>query len=134
MINLTTFYSLKEVYKIKNGSLINDEFLEAEVGEYLDTNREKYFPIATCPIGSWSNPDMWYDVDDDMKTLSRVFPNSLFILLGNGGEDNKWISYYCNNKVETVFGNMMFPDISDKFLVANKINKTKNEIKKCQID
>lgn len=128
-----TYYLLKEIYKIKDGHLINDERLRKDIFEYIKNN-DKYFLINLVPFGSWSDPVKWYDVDEDMQALSKVFRNTLFVLIGDGDEGVKWISYYCNNKVETVFGNMMFPDISDKFLVANKINKTKKEIEKCRIN
>lgn len=43
----------------------------------------------------------WYDYVDNMKMLSLKFPNKVFILEGNGEEnEDMWVAYFMNGKVQ----------------------------------
>ena len=43
----------------------------------------------------------WYEYDEDMKKVSRQYPEALFILSGEGEEDgDRWVGYYQNGKVQ----------------------------------
>ena len=43
----------------------------------------------------------WYDYIDDMKMLSLKFPTIVFILEGDGEEnDDMWVAYFMNGKVQ----------------------------------
>ena len=39
----------------------------------------------------------WYEHDEDMRQISKAYPNYVFKLEGNGEDrDDTWIHYYCN--------------------------------------
>lgn len=43
----------------------------------------------------------WYESDNDMKEFSKKHPNLLFILHGEGeNNDDIWITYYRNGKAQ----------------------------------
>ena len=43
----------------------------------------------------------WYNYEDDMKMLSLKFPTIVFILEGDGEEnDDMWVAYFMNGKVQ----------------------------------
>ena len=43
----------------------------------------------------------WYDYVDNMKMLSLRFPTIVFILEGDGEEnDDMWVAYFMNGKVQ----------------------------------
>ena len=43
----------------------------------------------------------WYDYVDNMKMLSLKFPTIVFILEGDGEEnDDMWVAYFMNGKVQ----------------------------------
>ena len=43
----------------------------------------------------------WYDYVDNMKMLSLKFPTTVFILEGDGEEnDDMWVAYFMNGKVQ----------------------------------
>lgn len=58
----------------------------------------------------------WYDYDDDMKSLSKRWPNVLFILDGDGEEQGDvWRAWYRNGKGIKVEPTFLEPDL-DKLL------------------
>lgn len=46
----------------------------------------------------------WYDHEDHMKSLSKVYPDVLFTLHGEGeDEDDKWNKYFKNGKMQACY-------------------------------
>ena len=57
----------------------------------------------------------WYDCDSDMLTLSRMYPNHIFTLHGDGEEqDDKWQAVYVNGQVTKVYAELIYPPIDIK--------------------
>lgn len=43
----------------------------------------------------------WYEHTEDMRNVSKKYPNVLFTLTGNGEEpDDMWVKYFMNGKVQ----------------------------------
>lgn len=52
----------------------------------------------------------WYEYDTDMRSLSRVYPNYLFELTGDGEEsEDNWKAYYLNGKSQVEQGILFYP-------------------------
>ena len=52
----------------------------------------------------------WYDHEDDMITLSKEFPNILFVLDGVGEEfPDTWRKWFHNGKYEASYAEVIYP-------------------------
>ena len=60
--------------------------------------------IENYLIHAWNNDlneTKWYEHEEDMKRVSKAFPETLFILEGNGEEKGDiWRKYFKNGKVQ----------------------------------
>ena len=75
------------------------EYFEDDQNEYKDTDQI-------------SSPDYindtflceeikWYEADEDMRTIAKQFPNTTFVLYGDGEDkDDRWRNIYKGDKVE----------------------------------
>lgn len=62
----------------------------------------------------------WYSYDDDMKSLSRKFPNLLLSLTGHGEEDDDiWRAYYKGGQGYRVEAEIVFPAFDPSRLGEN---------------
>lgn len=58
-----------------------------------------------------SGPCKWYDCEDDMKEFSKLFPQTVIIIEGEGEEKyDLWRTYFLNGKYHTVSPKIIFPD------------------------
>lgn len=78
---------------------------EPELVEYLEEAADQnYFQDANF-FHAWTRnlePTKWYSYEDDLKSLSKKFPNVLFKLYGNGEEDDDiWVAYAKDGVFET---------------------------------
>ena len=56
-------------------------------------------------------PIKWYDHDDEMKRLSKHFPDVVFILKGDGEDsDDRWVTYYKNGISQSFTATVVFPE------------------------
>lgn len=52
----------------------------------------------------------WYDHEEDMTTLSKEFPNILFVLEGVGEEfPDAWRKWFYNGTVEASYAEVIYP-------------------------
>lgn len=52
----------------------------------------------------------WYDHDDDMIKVSKMFPDVLFCLHGEGeSNDDLWDTYYLNGKTQDCPATVVYP-------------------------
>lgn len=52
----------------------------------------------------------WYEYSSDMKNISKLFPELLFILTGKGEEPgDNWAEYHQNGKFQHVKAEITFP-------------------------
>ena len=73
-----------------------------------------------CPEAKWcldeygycNNDGKWYDHQDDMQNFSKLYPDTLFLLEGNGeNSDDIWKLYVKNGKSQLCTAKIVF----DKF-------------------
>ena len=54
----------------------------------------------------------WYDYDNNMLEISKLYPNTVFLLTGDGEEAlDLWKAYYCNGESERVEVEIKFPEV-----------------------
>ena len=83
------------------GTPVGVQDLTKLVADYItkQTSEEKYFGFE--PDGSSSDSCKWYEHEDDMKVMSKDFPEVLFTLHGEGEESGDiWNKYFLNGKVQ----------------------------------
>ena len=68
-----------------------------------EINPQEFSPNAE----SFEEPRKWYDYKDDMRILSLAFPNTYFLLYGEG---DVWKAYFCNGKVQIIKAALTFKD------------------------
>jgi len=60
----------------------------------------------------WSDPCKWYNHEKDMREFSRMYPDILFILSGEGEESGDlWRAYFKNGKMQMTMAKIVY----DKF-------------------
>ena len=60
----------------------------------------------------------WYEHDSNMRTVSKRYPETLFVLKGEGEESGDiWIKYYMNGKVQHCEARIVFEDFDENKLV-----------------
>lgn len=108
-----TYYSM-EARKIKDKDEFNaivEEMTELELygdngifceSEYYEHDHEASFRVCDAA--------KWYDYTYDMMKFSKIFPNVVFKLHGDGEErDDMWDEYYHNGKVEECRAQITYP-------------------------
>ena len=54
-----------------------------------------------------SDETKWYEHEDEMKELSKIFPNTLFKLHGEGEENGDiWDKYFLNGKIQECYAKL----------------------------
>lgn len=108
-----TYFTL-EAYE--DGRLVSPEKEAA-----ITTALEEIFESGLGEVSSWHSyfydSMKWYEHDIDMLSLSKKFPEVLFILSGEGEErDDNWITYYKNDEIETCHGRIVFEEPRSAFV------------------
>lgn len=53
----------------------------------------------------------WYKHEEDMRRLSREYPNTVFILEGNGEDSgDMWMKYFKNGKMQEAKAIITYPE------------------------
>lgn len=59
----------------------------------------------------------WYDCNDYMKELSKLFPETVFKLHGEGEQnDDLWDAYFKNGKWQECRADIIYPDYDEEKL------------------
>lgn len=69
----------------------------------------------------WLNPFggacQWYEHDEDMREFSKLYPNTVFVLHGEGKENEDiWYKYYKNGKVQEEKAQITFGEFDENKL------------------
>lgn len=73
--------------------LVSEAYTEAELEQYIGDYSQNGMSIE--PYDSFK----WYEYSDDMLALSKKFPDTVFMLHGDGEEkEYMWDEYYKNGK------------------------------------
>ncbi len=72
-----------------------------EISDYFED--EDHYPMTELEWSEWNSCwtmyQKWYEVDEDMKRVSKRFPLVVFQVEGlPDGDDGKWRSYYYNGQ------------------------------------
>ena len=60
----------------------------------------------------------WYDHEKDMKLLSQIYPETTFLLEGEGEESGDiWRKYFKNGKMQVCKAEIVFPAFDESKLV-----------------
>ena len=74
-----------------------DDF--AIIARLRATNENAYYALDKG--GSTETEAKWYDHETDLKEFSKNYPDALFVLYGDGEEnDDFWYSFFKNGKVQ----------------------------------
>ena len=67
--------------------------------------------MAIDEIGDSYGDIKWHDHEKDMKEFSKIYPNCLFILKGEGKEgDDLWVKYFQNGKMQVATAKISYED------------------------
>ena len=83
------------------GSLIKEMKMLEIIGCHGALDEDPYdYGDGTIQFAS-NDTTKWYDHDEDMCELSKVFPNAIFMLHGEGEDrEDIWDTYYKNGEFE----------------------------------
>lgn len=76
--------------------------------------------LVTKELGfdPFSDDCKWYDHDKDMREISKKYPETIFILEGEGGESGDiWKKYYLNGKCQVAKAEVIIPEFDETKLV-----------------
>jgi hypothetical protein len=103
MMGYSTMYSLE----IEQGDITIEEFMKT-----VDEKSNLYY--AVDEDGSSVDEIKWYNHEEEMKELSKKFPDIVFRLHGEGEEnDDIWYKYFKNGKMQSCYATLHFDDYSE---------------------
>ena len=94
--------------------------LSATQGHYNQEEiEEKLQQISGYSIGFGRNdPCKWHIHEQDMKELSKIYPETTFLLEGQGEEsEDIWRKYFKNGKMQVCKAETVFPAFDESKLV-----------------
>ncbi len=80
--------------------------------------QKKLEEISGCKIKFDRNyPCKWYRHEKDMKVISKIYPDILFILEGIGEEsEDMWMKYFKNGKMQVCKAEIVFPAFNEDLM------------------
>jgi len=83
---------------------------------------EELIPYEDAYYGLTNNERAcWYEHEKDIATFSLKYPNHLFILTGQGEEDDDlWTKYFFNGRVQKEMAQILFGDFDPSKLTEPK--------------
>ena len=99
----------EEILKKMN---IKEKTLDDAIKEYFESDPNCYFYTwFLYPTENYK----WYEHEDDMKALSKHFPNVFFTLEGEDSED-MWKKYFYNGKMQVAEAVVTFAEPDWEYL------------------
>lgn len=113
-----TYYSLNAYEKNEVGDFYSiPDDLEAKIVKWEAENLEHIFSLDDkCFYDGLGRGCLkWYDHVEDMKIISKAFPDVWFVLGGEGEErGDNWILYIHNGKAERVDSHIEYDEPEDE--------------------
>jgi len=88
-----------------------------------ELNSEKNIDIqkvvsAKVGYNPFGDQTKWYEHENDMKAVSKEYPDVIFKLEGEGGNSlyDIWVKYFVNGKMQTAEAKITFDDFDEKKL------------------
>jgi hypothetical protein len=80
-----------------------------EINEHIEAL--KLFEFELYPDrDNWYGESKWYDHEEDMRKISRIFPDVVFALQGVGEEyPDIWVKYFQNGKMQSEDAQIYLP-------------------------
>ena len=112
----------------------HNKYRTSDIIEYMkekEKNNDWFYPFACAlndkdtNIESFSDFSLsaddttkWYDHDSDMLELSRMFPETVFCLYGEGEETGDlWYTYYKNGKKQYCPAKIVYDEYDESKLI-----------------
>lgn len=106
-------YYTRHMLSIKGDS--NNQ-IQNEIQEYIDANDDLAWALGEG-FGEFGESTKWYDHEKDMRKLSSLYPNVIFILEGEGEESGDvWKEYYRNGKMQKCQAKLVFDEYDENHL------------------
>ena len=94
----------------------NDEYSEIELYLNSDDNEDKYFYHLLDR--DYNDAVTWYNHETDMKEISKLFPDVVFQLDGEGDQNlDVWTKYFKNGKMQDCPAIISFDEYNENKLV-----------------
>jgi hypothetical protein len=85
---------------------------EDSIWEHIEDNED-----LSYAVGEYSQECKWYDNEKDMRAFSKIYPNTLFKLKGEGEEaGDVWIKYFKDGKMQSCPAKITFDDYDENKL------------------
>lgn len=92
-----------------------------EEGVYKLEKESHYYPEEKVAKHVGYNPFegecKWYDHEKDMHEFSKKYPETLFILKGVSEDNEQWIKYFLNGKLQFAPAKITFDEFDESKLV-----------------
>lgn len=90
---------------------LNIEPRNQEILDYIEQNEDLY------AIQENHDTCKWYDHEKDMKKLSKLFPDTVFSLKGEGEEaEDIWFKHFKNGKMQECYAKITFDEYDESKL------------------
>ncbi|MGQ5176965.1 hypothetical protein ACSQ7W_11750 [Bacillus halotolerans] len=84
--------------------------------EYIN-GEENANGFLEAVFNGWADELKWYGHEEDMREISRLFPDVLITLKGEGEESGDvWRKYFKNGKMQSCYAKITFDDYDEKEL------------------
>lgn len=88
---------------------------------YNDWEERKFifegFDYAIDECGNMCDRVKWYNHENDMKKLSSRYPETVFLLTGEGEDnDDIWKKYFKNGKMQSCYAKITFDEYNESEL------------------
>ena len=123
-----TYYNIEvaeknEIEKNSNYfNLLEIDEIDRKLGKALCKINPGYFKSVSLKVNIDSNEMKWYEHDTDMLKLSKLFPDYVFILEGQGEEHpDMWITYYCDGHMQHCPATITYDDFDPRKMIQGDI-------------
>lgn len=105
---------------------VESKDIKPELLDQIDHEIRKMNELESWGGGTWGAYTKWYDFDQDMLLLSKMFPSVLFCLHGEAdNEEDLWNAYYQNGKVQNCHAEIIYPPYDESKMVAVPVTQTR---------
>lgn len=95
----------------------NDDInIHTKVQDYINENEDLEYALGD-DFGESSDSCKWYEHENDMRKISKAFPDILFLLEGEGEDSgDMWKEYYLDGKMQRCQAKLTFEEFDKEKL------------------
>ena len=109
-----TYFSLT-ILDEKGKEIVGDEIIKKIRNNCEAAN------YAFGEMGHAEDSCRWYSWSEDFIEFSKMFPNNILMVSGEGEElDDRWISYFMDGKTQHCPGEMIYPPLDLNLIFTKK--------------